>query len=66
MLKKRAFAFAAALIMTVSAVSCGKTEQKAGSEIETTAAVPDTTASEGSTSEKSDKKGIDLSFGMLG
>ena len=70
MLKNRAFAFAAALLMTVSAWSCGKTEPKAELEEVTTAAetTEPTTAEEEQSSEGSKKKGegIDLTFGMLG
>ncbi|WP_303836854.1 hypothetical protein [Ruminococcus flavefaciens] len=70
MLKKRAFSFAAALLMTVSAWSCGNTQPKAEPEEKTTAAetTEPATEAEKETSGKSGSKdgGIDLTFGMLG
>lgn len=69
MLKSRAFAFVAALLMTVSAAGCGKTEPTAETKPESTTAVQTTESSTAATGDKtSDKEGegIDLTFGMLG
>ena len=68
MLKKRAFAFMAALLMTASAAGCGKKEPAAEQKAEVTTAAkttePATTAAGEKKSDK-DGKGIDLTMGML-
>lgn len=66
-MKNRAFTFAAVFLMTLSAFSCGSTEQRAEKAENTQAATMETqTTAPTDAAEKSDKKGsADLSFGMM-
>lgn len=71
-MNKKIFAFAAALLMTVSAFGCGNTGAGTDPDDEETVtsaeATEPTTEEEESTDENTDRdgSGIDLSFGMLG
>lgn len=68
MLKKKAFAFMAALLMTASAAGCGKKEPAAEHQPEVTTAeetTEPTTTAAGEKKYDKDGKGIDLTLGML-